>query len=258
MKKHAAEKHETDCVVHLSKGFDPKKPFKVVIYDHGLAHSAGGDFKRYELDKQLASSPQTVVIVPETGAYAQGELAKENGYKKMFQEAFNNVPELRGKSIDGAEVKGITIIAHSAGSAAAAKQINDNGLLNKVDRIVSLDSLYNGGHQWDRWIDANAKALAANDGSRQLIVLHHDSTAANTRALEDRLKHSMHQQGSDPHCMKSEWTGESPSPDEVKAHAVVMRRVCKMQGGETIHNSMPLWIQLSMAREANPAGDKRS
>lgn len=166
-----------DATVIIPKGFDPNKPVKVVIFNHGLYGSGQDWAKNARLAEQMASADaNTIMAIPEWqsnptrsgGPNAESsKIYQRDFFRNQLQEIFNSTPQLKGKKVD--DIESLSIIAHSAGGRAAMAQLNDNGLGQKVTGVTVLDSMYTP-NAYDSWIRDNAKHLAS--GRKHLTVFY--------------------------------------------------------------------------------------
>ena len=185
----SAEHNTPDAEVRLPANFDPTKPIHLVIYNHGWGSNVQSAFEDNNLDQQMANAPDnTVLIVPEwqrkAGANSgdQGNFQNDNLFRKMVEEIFTKVPELKGKTWDNVDSLGI--FAHSAGYGPAETELNKNGLADKVTNITLLDALYDN-FGFDDWIKQNARDL--NAGTKQFYNFFYD-TSKYSNQLVDRVK----------------------------------------------------------------------
>ncbi len=166
-----------DAVVLLPKNFDATKPINLVIYNHGWRDSASSSFRNANLQEQMkAAPPNTVLIVPEwqvnpgaqkASGNQQGAYASKDFATKMVQDAFDKIPELKGKTL--ADVRHVGLISHSAGFIPTKSQLAANPELSKkVNSVTLLDSLYDT-HGFNGWIKSNIADLATGQKKFQNI-----------------------------------------------------------------------------------------
>lgn len=186
-----------DALVYTRDGFDPAKPVRLVVYNHGFNTDVAEAFRNSGLRRQMdLADPQTVLIMPEWQAKPQsrnsdmGILKEPNAFRNMLLEIMSKTPTLQCLSLDN--VDSISIVSHSAGWRAAVSQIYNNGLQDKVTSVVLLDSLYDG-TAFDRWISQNLLSLAS--GQKRFFNVFASSTEAQSRAQIARIKGMLSQAG---------------------------------------------------------------
>jgi hypothetical protein len=152
--------------MRVGKNFDHNKPINLVVFNHGWDTTAQKAFSQFELDRQLNNAPaNTVFFIPEWQAspdsesYAQGNFGKPGYFSRAVQDAFNQVPALRGKT--WADVKNVDIFSHSAGHAPTATEMADANVSARLKSLTLLDSHY-GGDQFDGWVADRIKAFGPN------------------------------------------------------------------------------------------------
>ncbi len=196
-----AKHRAPDATVIIPKGFDPDKPIRIVVFNHGLRGSGAEWAERSRLAGQMAAAdPNTIMVIPEwqNNPTAKGgpnpetsRVYQPNFFRNQLQEIFNNTPELKGKRVDDIESMGI--IAHSAGGRAAMAQLNDNGFGDKVTSVTVLDAMYKR-NQYDKWIQANAPDLVS--GRKQFTVFYQgdkptDDQRLRRQVMEDECRKAL-------------------------------------------------------------------
>src|SRR5262249_2176571 len=110
-------------------------------------------------------------------------------FRNMLIEVMSHTPELRRTPLS--RIKEIAIVSYSGGFRAAASEIYRNGIYDKVNTLVLLDSLY-GEHHFDPWIKANLQALAS--GRKQYHNFFFD-TKRNSVAQYERVQQMLQAAG---------------------------------------------------------------
>lgn len=179
----------SDAIVHVPKGFDRSRAVRLVIYNHGLAHTVDETFSIWMLGRHMsAAPPNTVLILPEWAANPKeyssnaGPFHRPGFFRRMLTEIMSRTPELKDTNIE--DVQEIAIVTYSGGFRAAATEIYRNNLTAKISNLTLLDSLYRSDH-FDAWLKSNLKPLAA--GKKQFHNFFFD-TRQQSIAQHRRLK----------------------------------------------------------------------
>ncbi len=170
----AKDKIETpDATVIIPKAFDPNKPVRVMIFNHGLGASGKDWATSQELARQMAAAdPNTIMVIPEwqskpgdgpgkprNGHNPENSIVYgQNFFRDQLQQIMHSTPELRGKTVD--DIASIGIISHSGGFKASKAQLENNGFGDKVTSVTVLDSMY-APDSYNSWLKANAQDLAS-------------------------------------------------------------------------------------------------
>ena len=192
---HSTGQHKTpDAVVYIPNGFDPHKPVKLVIYNHGLETNAHSAFQQSLAKQMNGADSNTIMIVPEWQSKPDSRISPSNDkfheqqfFRKMLTEIMSKTPPLRNLKID--DISNIGIITHSGGYQAAMSEMYKNGLYNKVTSLTLLDSLYNP-IAFDRWMEDNIVDLAY--GRKQLQVVYTDHLSHESIGFANRVRQSLH------------------------------------------------------------------
>lgn len=234
--------HNVDASVVVPRDYDPNKPTRLLIYNHGYRTSAHAALDYSQLTAQMRSAdPQTVLVVPEwqsrpgSNSPARGRSDEQGFYKNMLNEIMSKTPELRGKSLDN--ISSIGIISHSAGFSPTRAQLYNNGLGDKVTSVTVLDSMYNA-KAYDKWITDNLRDIAS--GRKQFQVIYTDHLAGQTNGLESRVQQQLRRAGLGANSVYSD-NGRGPaivSPDTLASHGFVFKRSNYTDRGDGSHGSM--------------------
>ncbi len=190
--KYSTGKHRTpDAMVYIPDGFDPKKPVRVMVYNHGLGTDVKEAFKNSKLQEQMkGGDPNTILVVPEWQTKTQSRESKDSDrfhdpqfFKNMMNEVFSKMPELAGKTTD--DIASFGLITHSGGFRATKSELYQNGIYDKVTSLTVLDSMYDP-KAYDKWVADNIDDLAT--GKKQLLVVYTDHLSGESNGLADRTK----------------------------------------------------------------------
>lgn len=239
---HNTGNHSVDASVVVPRGYDPDKPTRLLIYNHGYRTSAHAALNYSQLTEQMRSAdPQTVLVVPEwqsrpgSNSPARGRSDEQGFYRNMLNEAMSKTPELRGKSLDN--IASIGIISHSAGFSPTKAQLYNNGLADKVTSVTVLDSMYNA-RAYDKWVTDNLREIAS--GRKQFQLIYTDHLAGQSNALETRVQQQLRRAGLGNGSVHSE-NGRGTaivSADTLASHGFVFKRSSYTDRGDGSHGSM--------------------
>lgn len=239
---HNTGRHKVDASVIVPKGYNPEKPTRMLIYNHGFRTDAKAALDYSELKDQMRSAdPQTVLVVPEWQAKpgsessARGRSDQPGFYKGMLNEVMQKTPELQGKNVDN--LASIGIIAHSAGYNPAMAQLYKNGLGDKITSVTVLDSMYNQ-RAYDGWITDNLKDLAAGRKHFQLIYTGH--LANQSVGLQQRVERQLANAGLGTDSVYKDHSRGSGlvSPETMAQHGFVFKRSDFTNRGDGAHGAM--------------------
>ncbi|HIA53704.1 MAG TPA: hypothetical protein EYN91_16700 [Candidatus Melainabacteria bacterium] len=235
-------RHKVDASVIIPQGYDPQRPTRMLIYNHGFRTDARAALSYSQLREQMRSAdPQTILIVPEwqakpgSNSSARGGSDKPNFYRNMFNEIMQKTPELRGKTVD--DLASIGIISHSAGYNPSIAQLYKNGLQNKITSVTVLDSIYNP-TAYDGWISNNLQDLAAGKKHFQLIYTGH--LAKQSNALQARVEQQLTRAGLGTESVHKDHGrgGTIVSPETIANNGFVFKRSEFTNRGDGAHGSM--------------------
>ena len=240
---HNTGHHKTaDAVVFVSNVFDPKKPVKLVIYNHGLETNASEAFT-HSLAKQMSSADgNTVLVVPEWQTKPNSRVSPNDAkfhepqfFRKMLTEIMSKTPPLRNLTVDN--ISSIGIITHSGGYKAAMSEMYKNGLYDKVNSLTVLDSMYNP-IAYDRWMQDNITDLAY--GKKQLQVIYTDHLSAETLGFASRVKQALRRNKlSESNLYFDHGTSKSVlGSDTFSNHGIVFKKSDFKIKDESAHGSM--------------------
>lgn len=171
------------ALVHAPAGFQPSAPLRLVVFLHGYMGCAevlmragavsckpGGEpLTGWDLEKAHdAAGVSTLFIIPQLAFMKRngkpGCFGRSGCFRAFLDEVLRALPPERlKKSLD--DVKGVTLVAHSAGYRAAQAVLEHGGTEKLIDEVVLFDALYcepNGFLDW----------VAGRDPRRRLLSLH--------------------------------------------------------------------------------------
>ncbi len=239
---HNTGKHKVDAAVIVPNGYDPEKPTRMLIYNHGFRTDAHAALSYSQLTEQMKSAdPQTILVVPEWQANpgsnnsARGRSDQQGFYRGMLNEIMQKTPELKGKTVD--DIASMGIIAHSAGYSPAMAQLYKNGLKDKVTSVTVLDSMYNP-NAYDGWIKDNLQDLAA--GRKQFQLFYTGHLAGQSKGLESRVEQQLANAGLGNESVYKDHKrgGDLVSPETMAQHGFVFKRSEYTARGDGAHGAM--------------------
>jgi hypothetical protein len=239
---HNTGRHKVDAAVIVPRGYDPEKPTRMLIYNHGFRTDAHTALSYSQLTEQMKSAdPQTILVVPEWQARpgsessARGKSDEQGFYKGMLNEIMQKTSELKGKTVD--DIASMGIIAHSAGYNPAMAQLYKNGLQDKITSVTVLDSMYNS-KAYDGWITNNLQDLAFGRKQFQLIYTGHLSKQS--LGLESRVERQLSDAGlgTDSVYKDHKRGGDLVSPETMAQHGFVFKRSEFTNRGDGAHGAM--------------------
>lgn len=242
--KYATGKHKTpDAMVYIPDGFDPKKPVRVVVYNHGLGTDVKEAFKNSKLQEQMkGGDPNTILIVPEWQTKTQSRESRDSDrfhgqdhFKNMLDEILSKTPELAGKKTD--DVASFGIITHSGGFRATESQLYKNGIYDRVNSLTVLDSMYDP-KGYDKWVSENIDDLAT--GKKRLLVVYTDHLSGESNGLADRTKVWLKNSGHPTAQVYSDKTNPKTVTDShtLRNRGIVFKYSTLRDPGNDAHNTM--------------------
>jgi hypothetical protein len=261
-----------DAMVRLPENFDPNKPINLVIYNHGFYDSAKTSFAGANLDEQMKSAPpNTILVSPEWQSRPaeknsnEGPLAARGAFRGMLEDAFKQIPELKGKSLD--DVAKIGIISHSAGYTPAMSEIYDNGLESKISSVTLLDSLYNGAG-FDKWLKDNIQDLSSGEKQFSNIFLHsrNKGTELSSKYEANRVEKMLADAGLPKTSLFEDYSHEKEvlGAEDFQKHSIIFKQSAATDSDKTPHMSLPnLYVGelergASLRESSDESGSSRS
>ena len=190
-------------LLHIPKGFDPKKPSVMIVYFHGHGATLTRDvLRRQRVPAQITASGVNAVLVAPQLAYnaadsSAGKFWQPGAFGRFIGEAAQALAELHGdlRTARTFASMPIVIVAYSGGYQAAAWSATRGGLIKRVRGVVLLDALYGELDKFASWISADRSAffvstyLGSTEAKNAKLerVLAERSVAIDT-ALEPRLE----------------------------------------------------------------------
>lgn len=171
---------------HAAKGFDPAKPFRLVLFLHGHGSEIERTVARdLDVPGQLdRADTNAVLIAPQLALdaadSAPGKFAEPGRAAAFFDEAEGVLQRMLGGAPEAWRRAPIVIAAYSGGYRAAAQILDRGGLDGRIAGLVMLDAFYADAGLYAGW-------LARNHHHAFLYALYSKSSAEETEALKVRL-----------------------------------------------------------------------
>ncbi len=147
-------------------GFDPAKPFAIVVYFHGN----GGQLERDVLNRQAvadqieASKLNAVLVAPQFAVDAldssAGNFWMPGAFSAFMAEAAQRLTTLVGGDSRAARafaVSTILLTAYSGGYDPAAFVLDNGDEGRRIRGVILLDALFGEGDKFDGWIERHIK-----------------------------------------------------------------------------------------------------
>ena len=174
-------------LLHIPKGFDPKKPSVMIVFFHGHGATLTRDvLRRQRVPAQItASGVNAVLVAPQLAFDASdssvGKFSEPGAFGRFIGEAAQALAELHGDLNTARTFASmpIVIVAYSGGYKAAAWSATRGGLIKRVRGVVLLDALYGDLDKFASWISADRSAF--------FVSTYLGSTEAKNAKLEQVL-----------------------------------------------------------------------
>jgi len=182
----AAVYSDARVLFHAARGFDPAKPFRLVIFLHGHGSEVERTLVReLDLPGQVdRSGANAVLVAPQLALDAAesvpGKFAEPGRAAAFADEAAGVLQRLLGGAAETWRRAPIVIAAYSGGYRAAAQILSQGGLEARIEGLVLLDAVYADSGIFAAWI-------ARNNHRAFLYALHSKSSAEETELLKSRL-----------------------------------------------------------------------
>ncbi|HEY7608272.1 MAG TPA: hypothetical protein VIF14_03495 [Alphaproteobacteria bacterium] len=182
----AAVYSDARVLFHAARGFDPKKPSRLVLFLHGhgseIEATAGRDL---DLPGQLdRSGINAVLIAPQLALNAQesvpGKFVEPGRAAAFADEAASVLRSMLGGDAAAWRRAPIVIVAYSGGYRTAAQIVDRGGLEGRIEGVILLDAVFGDAGIYAAW-------LARNHHRAFLYALYTRSSMAETTMLKTSL-----------------------------------------------------------------------
>jgi hypothetical protein len=156
--------HETysdrRVLLHMPKGFDPKKPALIIVFLHGNEATLTRDVrKRQQVPRQVAESGLNAVLVAPQFAVdaldsSAGRFWQPGVFAEFLREAGERLAELYGDERARAAFHAapVVIAAYSGGYYPAAYILKSGRVEGRLRGLILLDALYSDLDKFSDWI----------------------------------------------------------------------------------------------------------
>jgi hypothetical protein len=170
-------------LLHLPKGFDPRKPSLMIVFFHGHGATLERDvIERQQVAAQITRSGINAVLVAPQFAYdaadsSAGKFWQQGSMLWFLEEAAQKLAVLHGdpQSVRAFSRMPIMFIAYSGGYVPAAWAMHGGGIAKRVRAVLLLDALYG---EMDKFV-----AWLARDRSTIFVSAYTHLTAENNSKL---------------------------------------------------------------------------
>lgn len=182
----AAVYADARVLFHAPRGFDPKKPFRLVLFLHGHGSEIEATVARHlDLPGQLdRAGANAVLIAPQLALNAQesapGKFVEPGRAAAFLDEAQGVLGAMLGGDAGAWRRAPIVVAAYSGGYRAAAQILDRGGLEGRIEGLVMLDAFFADARLYASW-------LARNRHRAFLYALYTRSSAEETDLLKTQL-----------------------------------------------------------------------
>jgi hypothetical protein len=170
---------------HAARGFDPAKPFRLVLFLHGHGSEIEATVARHlDLPGQLdRAGINAVLVAPQLALNAQesvpGKFVEPGRAAAFFDEAQRVLRAALGGDEAAWRRAPIVIAAYSGGYRTAAQIIGKGGLDARIEGLIMLDAFFADAGLYAGWLARNHHAF--------LYALYTRSSMEETTALKTTL-----------------------------------------------------------------------
>ena len=182
----AAVYTDARVLFHAARGFDPSKPFRLVLFLHGHGSELEATLARHlDLPGQIdRAGVNAVLVAPQLALDAQesspGKFVEPGRAAAFVDEAQAVLRNMLGGGDAAWRRAPIVIVAYSGGYRTAGQIIDRGGLDGRIEGLVLLDAFFAETGLYAAW-------LARNHHRAFLYALYSKSSAEETDALKARL-----------------------------------------------------------------------
>ena len=147
-------------LLHLPRGFDPKKPALIVVFLHGNEARLMRDVrKRQQVPRQVAESGLNAVLVAPQFAVdaldsSAGRFWQPGAFAEFLREADEKLAELYGdeRARGAFRAAPVVLAAYSGGYYPAAYILKSGRVEDRLRGVILLDALYSDLDKFSDWI----------------------------------------------------------------------------------------------------------
>lgn len=179
---------DSRVLFHLPAGFDPRRPFPIVVFFHGhmseLERTVLGELG---VARQIDGARRNLALLApqlarDAADSSPGKLFRQGGLKRLLDEACATLARRTGGKADLAAFRRAPVVlaAYSGGYRAVAYCLDRGGLGRRIAGVFLLDALYGDLDKFAAWMTARRR-------TGFLVSLHGESTLAWHEELRARL-----------------------------------------------------------------------
>ncbi len=182
----AAVYSDARVLFHAARGFDPAKPFRLVLFLHGHGSEIEATVARHlDIPGQLdRAGVNAVLVAPQLARDAQesvpGKFVEPGRAASFFDEAQGVLRTMLGGEDAAWRRAPIAIAAYSGGYRTAAQIVGRGEIDDRIEGLVMLDAFFGDAGLYAAW-------LARNHHRAFLYALHTRSSVEETSVLKTRL-----------------------------------------------------------------------
>jgi hypothetical protein len=182
----AAVYSDARVLFHASRGFDPARPFRLVLFLHGHGSEIEATVARHlDLPGQLdRAGVNAVLIAPQLALDAQesapGKFVEPGRAAAFFDEALGVLRAALGGDAAAWRRASIVIVAYSGGYRTAAQLVKHGDLDARIEGLIMLDAFFADAGLYAAW-------LARHHHRAFLYALYTRSSMEETTLLKTRL-----------------------------------------------------------------------
>lgn len=171
---------------HAARGFDPTKPFRLVLFLHGHGSEIEATVARHlDLPGQIdRAGANAVLIAPQLALNAQesvpGKFVEPGRVAAFIDEAQTLLQGALGGDPAAWRHAPIVVVAFSGGYRTAAQILKQGGLEPRIEGLIMLDAFFADAALYAGW-------LARNHQRAFLFALYTRSSMEETTALKTQL-----------------------------------------------------------------------
>ncbi len=161
-------------LLHIPRGFDPRRPALMIVYLHGnLATLERDVVGRQRVPWQVAQSGlNAMLVVPQLAVDAldstAGKFYEEGAFRRFVEEACVKLARLHGnpRAHTAIDALPVVLVAYSGGYVPAAWSMHHGGIGDRLRGVILLDAPYGDFDKFADWIAARESAFFLSAYSR--------------------------------------------------------------------------------------------
>ena len=154
-------------LLHIPKGFDPRKPALIVVYFHGNMATLEHNVRRLQqIPRQLAESGLNAVLVaPQLAVNAldssAGRFWEPGVFGQFMSEAAKHLTRLYGdeRAKQAFDNMPLVLVAYSGGYMPAVFAIHEGGVTHRLQGVALMDALFGEMDKFAAWLATQPSAF---------------------------------------------------------------------------------------------------